>query len=517
MLLRALPWAALAAALTFMALHSLALQEDRWIPDDTYITLRFADNLAAGHGPVYNPGERVEGYTNFLWMALLAGGHALGGNLENLSQVYGIVFSSATLVLLALTPWIVPGLGFGACAAAILLLGSCGVFTIYATAGMEVPLLHFLITLALVLHFRSRQCPEGLVLPLVAGLMCALAAMTRPDAVLVAGVLGCDRLAHAVRTRTIARLGAFAGAFAVIFGLYFLWRMNYYGHLLPNTFYAKVGGEAAQMTVGLDYVSSFAGATFVTLALAVGASLSGGAFGENRPVRGVLLGLLCLYTVYIVLVGGDFMPGFRFFAPIYPALCLLAGMTLQHRARWAPAAGALLLAAIIYNVLMLPSHRDMRRASAGNVSRKGEIVGQWLAEHAPERALLATNTAGSIPFFSGLRTIDMLGLCDEHIAHRDLTFGRRTPGHGKGDGAYVLSRKPDYIQFGSASGTEKPKFRGDAEIYTHPQFKQNYVLKKYRMPSRGTLRLYVRKPAAGGKGIDAKPYAATPFRTEKDK
>ena len=41
--------------------------------DDAFISFRYARNLLDGHGLVWNPGERVEGYTNFLWTILLAG------------------------------------------------------------------------------------------------------------------------------------------------------------------------------------------------------------------------------------------------------------------------------------------------------------------------------------------------------------------------------------------------------------------------------------------------------------
>src|SRR5580700_7167110 len=50
----------------------------RWLQDDAYITFVYARNLVAGWGPVWNPGYAVEGYTNFLWMVLLAGAHYVG-------------------------------------------------------------------------------------------------------------------------------------------------------------------------------------------------------------------------------------------------------------------------------------------------------------------------------------------------------------------------------------------------------------------------------------------------------
>ena len=43
----------------------------RFVVDDAFISFRYAEHLAMGHGLVWNPGEHVEGYTNFLWTLLM--------------------------------------------------------------------------------------------------------------------------------------------------------------------------------------------------------------------------------------------------------------------------------------------------------------------------------------------------------------------------------------------------------------------------------------------------------------
>src|SRR4051794_37699784 len=68
-----------AAALVLACVHVFWL---RFVCDDAYITFRYAANLAHGLGPVWNPGERVEGYTNFLWMVGAVKVIALGGRPE---------------------------------------------------------------------------------------------------------------------------------------------------------------------------------------------------------------------------------------------------------------------------------------------------------------------------------------------------------------------------------------------------------------------------------------------------
>jgi hypothetical protein len=55
------------------------------------------------------------------------------------------------------------------------------------------------------------------------------------------------------------------------------------------------------------------------------------------------------------------------------------------------------------------------------------------------------------------------------------------PGHGKGDGQYILSRKPDFIIIGFAHGADTPSFLGDKEILSSPDFYSNYILRKARV------------------------------------
>jgi len=85
----------------------------------------------------------------------------------------------------------------------------------------------------------------------------------------------------------------------------------------------------------------------------------------------------------------------------------------------------------------------------------------------------------------------MLGMNDKHIAHRKIPWlGKGWAGHEKGDGVYVLSRRPDYIQFGSSLGSEYPVFLSDKEIYESPTFHKLYSLQVYRLNSGDNLYFY---------------------------
>ena len=73
--------------------------ELRFVQDDAYISWRYADNLARGLGLVWNEGERVEGYTNFLWTVILAIPHRLGLDVEMFAIALGLVLFTVTLAI----------------------------------------------------------------------------------------------------------------------------------------------------------------------------------------------------------------------------------------------------------------------------------------------------------------------------------------------------------------------------------------------------------------------------------
>ena len=144
----------------------------------------------------------------------------------------------------------------------------------------------------------------------------------------------------------------------------------------------------------------------------------------------------------------------------------------------------------------------------------GRDVGMWIQQNLPAHSTIALNTAGSTPFYAPQhRFIDMLGLNDSYIAHRQIkerrTWMQQFPGHGKGDGQYVLKRKPDYIILGPAQGLpSNPEFvdsqdviwfLSDLELTENDEFHKNYQLRKetFRGAS-GVLRMlmyYQRKEA----------------------
>jgi hypothetical protein len=76
-----------------------------FIIDDAFISFRYSENLVRGHGLVFNPGERVEGYTNFLWVMVMAGVYALTGESLAWSKALGVGANLITLLLTGVAAW----------------------------------------------------------------------------------------------------------------------------------------------------------------------------------------------------------------------------------------------------------------------------------------------------------------------------------------------------------------------------------------------------------------------------
>ncbi|MCB9687377.1 MAG: hypothetical protein H6738_13755 [Alphaproteobacteria bacterium] len=467
--------AALIASWIWLAWHTAQL--DGWTVDDAYITYRYADNVVAGYGAVYNPGEAVEGYTSPLWLLLLSAGHAAGADLEVLGRWAGLVLGAATPAIFLLAPRLL-GLSGAGTAAAVLLVGTSPILSAWAGGGLEVPLGTALVAVSWLLAARDRDDPgHGAVL---GGLGAALV-LTRPDLALIPLV---QLLELAVRRRWRAA-GALAGVAAAVLAPHEAWRLWTYHWPLPNTFYAKVGARTEQVGRGLTYLWGMG----LACAAPVVPWLAAARLGLPRWCWAPMAWMV-LHVAYVVAVGGDGLPAWRFGAPLIPVAALIAGAVVD-RGRWWWLVALPLAAA---QMSLVRTDRELNRMPEDRVARSGAEVGRWLREHEPPGTLVATNAAGAGPYHSRLPTLDMLGLCDEHIAHAPMAPGIHKAGHEKADGAYVLARQPDLVLFGASRGRDTPFFVSDKDLWKQPGFQEQYVLERHTLPSGAPLFLFRRRP-----------------------
>ncbi len=448
-------WTIAIAAVLAAAWQAWAL---RWTCDDAYISFRYAQHFAEGHGLVFNldPGEApVEGYTNFVWTMWLAVGWWLGctdAALETWSIVSGVMCHAATVLLLAVIAWragrgraFVP---IAACAHAAIHHGAS-----LAPAGLETALFVLLAT-ALLQAACTVRCLRTAWLAGFVGVLCA---MTRPDGALFAAMLGLFVLHDAWRRRVVRPLVVYAAPFLLVLVPYVLWRRVYYGYWVPNTFYAKSGGDPYPGQ-GLAYVWEFAKCYFALLPAVLlplwflvrrpDPLAPIDVYVGHRPWWAIAAFVLP-YTGFVIWVGGDFMFG-RFLLPVLPALLLGFDFAcVRWRRAWLPPA---LAVALVAGLLLRaqPAWLDDFRNPHG-FSDNRAISFQLAPSGVPWTEALRTAGNQLRDLFAGLdvriafggsqanlafRThvgtaIELYGLTDQFIAHRPLDR-RGTPGHEKG-------------------------------------------------------------------------------------
>ena len=430
--------------------------------DDAYISFRYASNLAAGDGLVFNVGERVEGYTNFLWTLLLGLLIRFGGDPEVASKVLGILFAFATLLLVLDTSRkLLPDRPWFSSIAALLLVTSPS-FAIYAVSGLETAMFACLLVLAIRLFLREESSPKCFQW---SWLVLFLLTLTRPEGLLFFGLFAAAKF---LPERNVRRLAVWALPYLVLLIAYLAWKYVYFGNLLPNTFYAKTGRGLYQFMGGLfytySYFKSYGG--IITLILVL---LPLAAWPHHSSTRKKAVGLLLVsfatWVAYSVYKGHDPLPSFRFFVLVLPVTLLLMthGLAILHQAlgklnkgngwsTWAaPVMTALIVGLLMFQNLVVtylstaskPQMREYQIQIMGMDARHEFIpMGRALKKIAPPESRIAVIDAGAIPYYSGLYTIDRWGLIDPHIARRQ---GGGKVGE-KFDAPYVLSKRPEFIQ-----------------------------------------------------------------------
>jgi hypothetical protein len=209
--------------------------------------------------------------------------------------------------------------------------------------------------------------------------------------------------------------------------------------------------------------------------------------------------MISAYASYIVFIGGDHMQAFRLFVPlVVPVACLFYLLLVDLVDSTRLTAVTAWTVAVLVLVLLQIGQLPLNPGGEDPAARIGTVVGKYVARAWPDDSLVALNTAGSTPYYARRqRYIDMLGLNDRHIARRSITktelYWQTVPGHLKGDGAYVLSRLPDFVIVGPAGGTDisDPWFLSDLEMARSSEFQRMYDMHRVRLSDQG-------EPLTGG-------------------
>jgi hypothetical protein len=298
-------WVPLAIVGLAIALFILENRSVHSQVDDAYIFYRYAHNWITGQGLVFNVGERVEGFSSPLWLLLIAAGMATGA--EAVALGHWLSVACGVLLLWLTYSYACQGLPerqrwVAALASALLFLAPP--FALWSSSGLETPLFSAVVLATLIAESRGRDN--------LAALGCLGAALARPEGILLGVVIFAFFLRNAERRkRGFVLLAVYVACLAILTAS----RFAYYGSLLPNTFYAKVGGTVAGW--GAFYIARFVVQTLLPMLWPIRYGLR-----ERYLLTGVWWTLAVL--VFVAAVNGDAFNYSRFFLPALPVLCALA-------------------------------------------------------------------------------------------------------------------------------------------------------------------------------------------------
>lgn len=407
-----------------------------WTCDDAFISYRYAENLSHGKGLVFNPGEQVEGFSNFSWVALLAFFNIFGLPPLWMSKLLSLIFS---LLLLGFVYRTARAFGVGSVGAlwCVFLVSSTSSLAYFSMSGLETVLYTFLLLFAVYLNKKFTVDPSQKTLLFLYAVV-LWAAITRPEGILfllITAVYHTGLGLHQKRTQTIKTILFLPFIFLSLYAGFVLLRYLYYGDLFPNTFYAKPLGtfvEAGYSAFFVNFSSGLISGSFLLIPLVLFMAKKRFLFANLYPL------LFCLAQVLFMSYTGDWMAFGRFFFPVFPLVVLL-NMTFlgtirislpKHTIkRWMPiGAIALLLVFAGFNSWQTSKAWTAKNDYpffVMNGARLAEL-GKWLAKNFPPNTTIALRRQGAVPYYSQMRSSDFLGLTDKSVAkivytEKDLT------------------------------------------------------------------------------------------------
>ena len=311
-----------------------------FLTDDAFISFRYVRNLLEGHGLVFNPGEYVEGYTNFLWVLELAALWGVFGlRPEQAAPWLSVACTAGTLATLLWWATHTPQLRHRQLVAwmALGLVCSSATFAVWTSGGgLETRQFTFFIVLAVVILSLYRHRRWGL---LAVSLSLAAAAYTRPEGPLIAACcFGWFVMQQMVETgwrrpnRRLRELAYLLAPFVVLVAAHFLFRYAYYGEWLPNTYYAK--HLRPWYESGFRYLSAAALETGLYLLLPLACVGLRARWKAQRDLT-YALPLFCIlpHLAYIMRIGGDHFE-YRPLDFYWPLLALPTAVGIIHLGDW---------------------------------------------------------------------------------------------------------------------------------------------------------------------------------------
>lgn len=369
--------------------------------DDLYISCRYAYNLSCGHGLVFNAGEQVEGYTNFLWTLICVIFLKIpvdpGITLKILSIILGWL---CCLILIVTSNHIWKNNKKST--VVILLLLTSPYFVVWVQPGMETSLFTLFGLLALLCLINNKI--------LWSLLSCSFACLTRPEGyIFFAAVIVSLCINHRKKTWLILLRNIWLPLLILV--IYHLWRLDYYGDIFPNTYYVKMSG-------GLTRVAALA--PMIPVGLGLGGLFIFYFFAFVNKTRSIpivfSITVSWLFLIYAVTGTPDFFTTYRLLTPAIPFV-LIAGVDWIDIGSKKSKIFLIILSSI--NLITIAVIAVFFTQMKPSLERSHGKIAEILNEQAKPGEVVLSQEMGLIPFRNPqLYFYDVIGLVTEQVSKK---------------------------------------------------------------------------------------------------
>jgi hypothetical protein len=442
--------------------------------DDAYISFRYAQSWAYGCGPVYSCGQPpVEGYTNFLWVAISALTIVARQDVVEVMRFLGLLSGALSLVV----AWLLCRRLHGERPAALLPLvgiAASPFFAVNAVTGLETSAAILSVMLAALL---SMELPAGRR-PVASGLTWAASYLLRPEGVVFALLTALFSFTAGARRRglrgALRTTLVFGVTFLAVAGPYFAWRVRFYGDLFPNTYRAKNLPYDILIPRNLRILEEH---PLFFLALVVGALL---ALAAVRRAESLYLFLVAAAgaAVSFSVHNNFWMPGHRLYLTPAVLWAILSGGTVVlgervsrllggrlHRSL--PVAGPIVV--LVYVLASgwsgYPETKELADLHYARIDNPTVEMGRFIRTVARRGDWLAIRDAGLVPFYAGPK-VNVLDTHDRSLNDRFIVA------HGW-NLAYILRHDPRFVVV--MSTLARPLYLThpiEGQLLSHPSFRR---------------------------------------------
>ncbi|MDZ4712979.1 MAG: hypothetical protein SGI89_11735 [bacterium] len=484
----------------YLAYLFFALNIFDWVIDDLYIYFRYAENFAGGKGIVYNPNEFVEGFSSFSWFLIISLFQFFNLPPELSSKISGLILAFLITLIVYKICLRQNTVIFSLLAASLMLFNLP--FMLWSVSGFETMFYVFLIVYCFYNILNLTADSRGYILP---ALLIFLISISRPEGIcysmafIVIIYLNSKNKSFTIKTFSI---------FAILFSGFLIFRYIYFGDLLPNTYYAKIGHgifgsyEFRTYKNGIFYILYFFKDNLQFLIFFLLLPFIFKKAGQDKFITGVLL-LIAVQFFFVAFSGGDWMIHYRFVVPAIPFLSIAVATEMKEtftrfKLKEITCNAVMLFVLMIIALnLFLSDHNVINKETIlwNNVKKIQDEIKSAI----PPGSLAAIGPAGIIPYaLNSVNFIDMVGLTNKYIARNGYRHGTWFE---KSLPSYVYTQNPEWLimwkrKNNSGEFTFESSNPGYQDMAADSSFQKFELYKSYQVYDDDKVELYKLKTPA---------------------